>query len=217
MIDVASPETDAVALVVFGLDDAGKAHASRFDAASAELAEKAAGLMGMQSMKVDTDECRAAALALPLGRVFASGRAPFVPFVKSTVYERLCGLAGIPSQSPKAKVARPKRAAAKPSALDEDVTEPAGDDAGEPSDEAEGGADADADGLPLPADWQAIKVGSLVLAPETDRESWWPAIVLKAKGDDRWVLKWRDYDEPPTFVRKQRELGLLNPSSDQGL
>jgi hypothetical protein len=53
-----------------------------------------------------------------------------------------------------------------------------------------------------------------VLAPETDRESWWP---LKAKGDDHWVLKWRDFDGPPTFARKQREVGLLTLASDRGL
>src|SRR4051812_23404994 len=82
----ANAETPAAAaLVVFGRDNAGKPHASRFDASDAELAEKAAGLMGMQVLRPDTGEQRALAAKLPRGRVFASGRA-FVPFVKAAVY-----------------------------------------------------------------------------------------------------------------------------------
>jgi hypothetical protein len=38
--------TDAPALVVFGRDEAGKAHASWFDQGDAKLAKKAAELMG---------------------------------------------------------------------------------------------------------------------------------------------------------------------------
>ena len=74
--------TDATAAVVFGLDDAGKPHASAFTAHDAELAEKAAALMGMRVLRPGTDEQRALAAKLPKGRVFGSGRA-FVPFVES--------------------------------------------------------------------------------------------------------------------------------------
>ena len=41
---------DARAIVVFGRDNSSKPHASCFDQAQAELAEKAAGLMGMHCM-----------------------------------------------------------------------------------------------------------------------------------------------------------------------
>src|SRR4051794_11571913 len=75
----------ATALVVFGRDNAGKPHASRFEPSEAELAEKAAGLMGMQVLRPETDEQRALAAKLPKGRVFASGRA-FVPFVAAGLY-----------------------------------------------------------------------------------------------------------------------------------
>ena len=76
------PEADAsaLALVVFGRDEAGKPHASAFDSSEAELAEKAAGLMGMRMLRIETDEQRDLAAKVPRGRVFASGRA-FVPFV----------------------------------------------------------------------------------------------------------------------------------------
>lgn len=76
------------ALVVFGRDEANKAHASWFAAADAELAIKAAGMMGMRVLPVTTDEHRAAASAVAAGRIFDSGRG-FVPFTKETAFKAL--------------------------------------------------------------------------------------------------------------------------------
>lgn len=78
-------------LVVFGRDQAGKPHASWFDQASAELATKAAALMNMHAVPVDTDALRELAGSLPRGRVFSSGRA-FTPFIKSKLYGHLVEL-----------------------------------------------------------------------------------------------------------------------------
>lgn len=78
----------APATVVFGLDEGGKAHASWFGAADAELAIKAAGLMGFSVLPITTDEHRVAASGLAAGRVFASGRC-FAPFAKTGAYEAL--------------------------------------------------------------------------------------------------------------------------------
>src|SRR5215204_3233683 len=80
-------------LVVFGRDEAGKPHASWFDAASAELAVKAADLMNMRVLKVETEEHKALARQLAPGRVFASGRA-FTPFARANLYSKLVELAG---------------------------------------------------------------------------------------------------------------------------
>ena len=79
--DIARPEAGApaLALVVFGRDGIGRPHASVFDRSEADLAEKAAGLMGTRVLRVRTDEQRELAAKLPHGRLFASGRA-FVPF-----------------------------------------------------------------------------------------------------------------------------------------
>ena len=84
----------AIAVVGFGRDEGGKPHASRFEASEAELAEKAARLMGMHVLRPETDEGRALAARLPRGRVFASGRG-FVPFVKAGLYEALAAQAGV--------------------------------------------------------------------------------------------------------------------------
>jgi hypothetical protein len=78
----------ALAVVVFGRDEAGKPHAAWFDQGEASLAEKAADLMGLRVLRVHTDEHRALAAQLPHGRVFASGRA-FVPFVKAALFLQL--------------------------------------------------------------------------------------------------------------------------------
>src|SRR5215211_6247036 len=88
--DTPAPEP---AVVVFGRDEAGKPHASWFDAESAELAVKAAQLMQMRVLKVETEEQRAIARQLAPGRVFATGRA-FMPFVRANLYSKLVELAG---------------------------------------------------------------------------------------------------------------------------
>src|SRR5215211_8139047 len=62
-------------LIVFGRDVAGKPRASWFDAGSADLASKAADLMKMRVLRVETEEQKAVARQLAPGRVFASGRA----------------------------------------------------------------------------------------------------------------------------------------------
>ena len=83
-------DTAEPALIVFGLDDAKKAHASWFGPLDAELAERAAGLMRMRALRVVCDEHRQVALELPQGRIFESGKG-FVPFAKMAAYERLSG------------------------------------------------------------------------------------------------------------------------------
>ena len=70
----ASPN-DAPALVVFGCDALGKPHASSFSQSEAALATKAAELMGLRLLPVQTDLERALAAKVPRGRVFATGRA----------------------------------------------------------------------------------------------------------------------------------------------
>jgi hypothetical protein len=82
------PSSAALAVIVLGRDDAGKAHAAWFDQSEAALAEKAADFMNMRVLRVRTDEHRALAAQLPHGRVFASGRA-FVPFVKASLFMAL--------------------------------------------------------------------------------------------------------------------------------
>jgi hypothetical protein len=89
-------------LVVFGIDGEGKARASRFADRDAELATKAATLLGFRLAWVNNKAGREIAEALPLGNVFARGNA-FVRLVRQSAFEKLTafidgGVAATPEQ-----------------------------------------------------------------------------------------------------------------------
>ncbi len=179
--EAAAPQGAAEAkLILYGRDDAGKPHASWFAEADAELATKAAGMMGMAALPVTSDEARALALQLPAGRIFASGRA-FSPFSKMVAYEALVALGGEPPQ-----------AAPKPQPV-------------APPDTAENELLPHAT---VPSTWSEISAQSLVLAPVGDT-SWYPAVVDEVKGADLLVLRWQSWPDEPAFVRRREHVGLL--------
>ena len=60
-------------LVVFGIDPEGKPRASRFAERDAELAAKAAALLGFRLARITDEAGRAIAGALPTGNMFARG------------------------------------------------------------------------------------------------------------------------------------------------
>jgi hypothetical protein len=62
----------------------------------------------------------------------------------------------------------------------------------------------------LPATWDDIAVGHLVIAHESAIEGWWEAIVL-ARDGDMLTLKWRDYQQP-NVVRHAESVALLKPT-----
>jgi hypothetical protein len=76
-------------LVVFGIDGEGKARASRFVDRDAEVATKAATLLGFRVASIKDEAGREIAEALPDGKVFARGTG-FVRLVRQSVFERLC-------------------------------------------------------------------------------------------------------------------------------
>jgi hypothetical protein len=185
----APAETDfenGTAVVVFGRDATGKPHASAFSQSEADLAVKAAGLMGMQVLRPETDEQRALAAKLPRGRVFASGKA-FVPFVRTDLYEALTAVAGVSAAEPAPKAKSVPTAPASPP----ERTSNANDDL-------------------APDTWDDIGVGSIVLATEGPQEGWWESIVLRAE-NDVFMLRWRDWPRLPTFNRRTWQLALLPP------
>jgi hypothetical protein len=89
-------------LVVLGIDGEGKARASRFTERDAELATKAATLLGFRSVWITDEARRSIAEALPNGDVFARGSG-FVRLVRQSVFETLSafidgGVATTPEQ-----------------------------------------------------------------------------------------------------------------------
>src|SRR3954454_23041869 len=101
--------------VVLGTGTDGKAHASRFEPRDQPFVARAAALMGFHVISVspESKELHGIAAALPLGKIFATGRA-FVPFVSRAAYEKLVPLVedGISSAKPAAS----KPASDKPAA-----------------------------------------------------------------------------------------------------
>jgi hypothetical protein len=92
----------APVLVVLGIDGEGKARASRFVEQDAELATKAASLLGFRSAWITDEAGRSIAEALPNGDVFARGSG-FVRLVRQSVFEKLSafidgGVATTPEQ-----------------------------------------------------------------------------------------------------------------------
>ena len=75
-------------LVVFGIDGEGKARASRFAERDAELATKAATLLGFRVASIKDEAGHEIAEALPDGNVFARGNG-FVRLVRQSVFESL--------------------------------------------------------------------------------------------------------------------------------
>src|SRR3954468_20622400 len=80
-------------IVVLGIDIDGRAHASRFEERDAPFVLRAAEMMGFHAVRVppDNDELLAIAEKLPLGKIFATGRA-FVPFVSRSALDQLAVL-----------------------------------------------------------------------------------------------------------------------------
>lgn len=191
------PAASAAALIVLGRDNTGKPHASWFDDGDASLATKAAGLMGMAAVPVTNDELRGLARQLPEGRVFASGRA-FVPFVKGSLFDQLAKHAPDPLPKP-INTTAPETPASK----SDDKPATAG---------VKGATQTATIPKPMPAqDWDQIKTGRVVLAIEGPDEGWWPAVIAEDKGDDLFMLRWRDWPDEPPILRRRHNLALMHP------
>jgi len=89
----AKPVTSEPAAIVFGRNVYGIPQAAWFPASEADLATRAARLMGLRLLRVEDDTHRALAAQLRPGQVYASDRT-FAPAVAKDVFDKLCELAG---------------------------------------------------------------------------------------------------------------------------
>jgi hypothetical protein len=192
--------TDAPALVVFGRHATGKPHASSFIAVEADLARKAAELIGLRLLPVQTDLERALAAKVPRGRVFATGRA-FVPFIKAALFTELQAAA--------------LNSGVKPLKL---LTGPATSGVGEPTPAAPAAAAKPAKGngtapVKQPCGWADVQVGAIVLgAAPPRRTEWYECLVIAVEGQDLFTLRYCDWPKEPTFKRRRVEIGLMHPA-----
>jgi hypothetical protein len=161
-VEAANADT-APAIVVFGPDPTGKPKAATFPAQQVDLATKAAGLMQLRLLKIDSPELAQFVAQLPVGKIYASGHG-FVPQVRTAIYERLLQFAD-PATAPG-----------------------------------------------LPATWDDIDVGHLVIARDELAAGWWEAIVV-ARDGDMLTVKWRDYPKQAPAVLHRAALALLKPTA----
>lgn len=176
-------------VVVFGLDDSGKPHASSFVAGDADLARKAAALMGMKLLCVTTEPQRLIAERLPKGKVFASGKG-FVPFVKASLYAELVAVA--------------------PEAVVPDLpVKEAGESALGASTHGEGPLSGN---FSRPAHWAEIEAGAVVLAAAATDEGWYECVVLSTEGDDHLRLQYCEWPNEPIFMALRSQVALMHPA-----
>lgn len=176
-----APTGDAPAAILIGLDDKQKRHASYFVQEDAERAVAAATTMGMASLPVSDAELSALAAKLPKGKIFSSGKA-FVPFVGEALFDQLA------ARLPDPSVLQALRATAK--AAEEDA------------------AAAFKAAHTLPRDWDALKIGDLVLATEGEQEGWWEAVITGIAGEIL-ALRWRDWPDESPFSRQRDQVALM--------
>ncbi|WHA41636.1 hypothetical protein [Agrobacterium larrymoorei] len=184
--NAASPITLPCPIIILGRDDKRKPHASFFPATDTRPAEKAAELMGMFALKVETDEVRSFLTRLPQGELFDSGKA-FVPFVKQDLYNEI---AAHLSNEERERLEQPRAAPETPPA---EATHPV-----RPKN--------------LPDSFDKIIVGSVVLATEGPLEGWYEAKVIELKAEGNLRLQWRDYLDNPPFTRRIDQVAIIHPS-----
>jgi hypothetical protein len=88
-----------IGLLVLGFDEQQKPCGARFVGAKPDLVAKAAQLMGLKVYKPSSPEAAEVAKRLPVGQLYATGRA-FVPNVRQTLYsDVIVALAAEPQQA----------------------------------------------------------------------------------------------------------------------
>jgi hypothetical protein len=183
----ATTTEDPPALIMAGLDDKGKPHASWFAAGDAVAA--AADLMDMAVIEVKSDDLAAIAARLPKGKLFESGKA-FVPFVKREIYD--CLAAYFDEEYVAASAERLEAAAAANAANYAKASQ------GETAPRQ-------------PEDWSKLTVGDRVLASDGPGDGWYEADIQEALPDERFRLRWRDWPELDDFTRGITDIALLHP------
>jgi len=94
-----NPMSDDIGLLVLGFDEQQKPCGARFVDAKPDLVAKAAQLMGLKVYKPSSPEAAEVAKKLPVGQLYATGRA-FVPHVRQSLYsEVIVALAAEPQQA----------------------------------------------------------------------------------------------------------------------
>jgi hypothetical protein len=190
-------DTSNAQLFVYGLDEAGKPKGARFPATETEKVLPVATAMKLQSCQACSDEVADLGMKLPVGRIYARGKA-FIPNIKRDLYDKL--LAAIGSCNEGHDHSRAEGAATS-SATPGDAVAHAPTEAGAILPPLASG---------LPQNWESISAGNMILIDAGPGEGWWEAIVL-SRDDAILTLRYRDYPKVPKFERHVSTVALINP------
>ena len=185
-------------LFVLGLDENEKPRGARF----AELKDKTVSTAMDMNCRVLIglpDTVSEIAMKLPVGRIYASGKA-FIPNIRRDLYDKILEAARVAEEKFEAEVeaSAAERSAEVKSMINQ--TDAALAEVRTVSPVTSG----------LPRSWESISVGHMVLVHESLVDGWWEATVLKRE-DEILTLRFRDYPKQPTFIRHINTVALVNP------
>jgi hypothetical protein len=184
-------------LLVYGLDEAGKPKGARFAASDSEKVLSITKAMNLQSCPDGSDPIAAVGVKLPVGRIYARGKA-FIPNIKRDLYDKLLAAIGSSAEPhDRALVEGTAAASASPSSAAAHVP-------------AEAGAILSPLASGLPQNWESIAAGNMILADAGPGEGYWHAIVI-SRDDAILTLRYRDYPKVPKFERHLSTVALINP------
>ena len=189
-----SPSTQ---LFVYGLDEAGKPKGARFPATETEKVLPVATAMKLQSSQACSEEIANLGMKLPVGRIYARGKA-FIPNIKRDLYDKLLAAIGSCNEGHDHSQAE---GAATSSATPGDAVAHAPTEVGAILPPLASG---------LPQNWESISAGNMILIDAGPGEGWWEAIVL-SRDDAILTLRYRDYPKVPKFERHVSTVALINP------
>ncbi|WP_338691740.1 hypothetical protein V5279_36040 [Bradyrhizobium sp. 26S5] len=183
------PKIEELFVVGFDLDK--KPRGGRFEGID-ERAANVAFDLGLTAVIKASSDFAEAAKKLPVGRVYASGKA-FIPNIKEALVTELMAILRKPGDCSEA-YRLDKRSNMK------DGTEGDTSQVRCKSPITSG----------LPRSWNDIDAGHLVLAHAGYEDGWWEAVVVNRE-DDILTLRYRDAPKLPTFVRHLNTVALINP------
>jgi hypothetical protein len=191
-------------LIVYGQDQAAKPRAAWFTAKDAEAARKAAQQLELQVWEIVGPISPELLKKIGAGRVAATGD-NVTNKVPRAIYDEVKKLALItdPARQLLPKMGDAEKGAAKKLKPDElhEIERQIVDVANERRISR------------LPADWNAIQKGSLVIANYQLDEGWWEAIVTDRVGDMLFI-RWRDHPKIAPAVRHRSTVALISPTAN---
>lgn len=178
--------------LVYGLDKEGKPRGARYLTIRDDFVSAAMD-MGLQVLLVP-DELASIVAKLPLGRIYASGKA-FIPIIRRPLYDKLKEAhnkleATQKVETEKAHVESRRRTSQLIAQGDVSLGKPAVGN--------------------LPTAWDSISPGDMVVAMISPDEGWWSCIVVEREGD-LLTVRYRDFPKRPEFVRHISTIASVHP------